>query len=54
MEKEKIVDVELRKADAAKRQTDIAEMIMNFVASEVAKNSGNGWGKNAQVLITVI
>jgi len=39
MEKEKIVDVELRKADAAKRQTDIAEIIMNFVASEVAKYS---------------
>jgi len=39
MEKEKIVNVELRKADAAKRQTDIAEIIMNFMASEVAKYS---------------
>jgi len=35
MEKEKIVNVELRKADAAKRQRDIAEITRNFINSEI-------------------
>ena len=45
MEKEKIVNVELRKADATKRQRDVAEITRNFIASEVENylaNSGNG------------
>merc|ERR1711915_1106925 len=35
MEKEKTVNVELRKADAAKRQRDIAEITRNFINSEI-------------------
>jgi len=35
MEKEKVVNVELRKADAEKRQRDVAEITRNYIASEV-------------------
>jgi len=35
MEKEKKVNAELRKADAAKRQRDIAEITRNFINSEI-------------------
>ena len=44
MEKEKIVNRELRQADAANRQSDIAEITKNFIVSEIKKylaNSGN-------------
>jgi len=39
MEKEKIVNVVLRKADATSRQRDIAEITRNFIASEVYSGS---------------
>ena len=46
--RDKIAHVELRKADAAKRQSDIPEITRNFIVSEIEKylaNSGNGWRK---------
>ena len=44
-EMEKIVDVGLRNADAAKRQRDIAGITRNFIVSVVEKylKSGNEW-----------
>ena len=41
MEKERIAHVELRKANAAKRQSDIAEITRNFIDSKIEKHLAN-------------
>jgi len=45
MEKEKVVNVELRKADAEKRQRDVAEITRNYIASEVHNYLVNSAGR---------
>jgi len=51
MEKEKIVNVELRKADATKRQRDVAEITRNFIASEVENYLANSGALKAALRV---